>query len=345
MKTAYRMSAALALLALGAGPALAGFEAPETGTAEGYSAFNTRAWDLAVRAYVGTDSNVNLRADGDPFFVGATDSSEAGLIIDGVYHFLNIAGWDLGGGMKLEKVWYPQEKNNALIPGPTDNANEYNLTAYTPSLFANRKFTAFDKPASVSIIYAYRDEDATLTGVGASQHTWTFKAGIMPQKGVSLGFDASRTWSNFDVQFPNMALDDRSGEYDRFGVTGTWWFGGPRRNVSLGVHWIENDAGGANFDYDGWEGSISFLSHIYKRLWAQASLTHASQDYDGFVSPFIPAPGRTEQTVDQYGLQLFYRVSPQVTADAYWNATNIDSDDPIFDGSKRKIGVGLTYTP
>ncbi len=297
--------------------------------------FQLRPWDLTVRAMGGYNDNVPLVADGDTFFLGETDSPYVGLIIDGKYRFYDRGGWKVGAGMRFDKVLHTDDQDT-----PTAfNADqlEYDVRAFSPSFFVQRRFSLGGKSVTLGANYTYLNEWADISAVGLDSHSIGVNAEIMMRRDVQFSFKSGYFWNNFFVQQP--PVSNRDAEFFTVGLGAKKWFQGRSRSIEVGMAYNTNDAEGKNFQYDGYELDVKLTSQIKGPVWANVTFELDSRDYEGFV----PAPTRTDQEIYTYGLQVIWVIDAHWTADAFFTHSDYYANDPFYEGDVSKSGAGISY--
>jgi len=146
------------------------------------------------------------------------------------------------------------------------------------------------------------------------------------------------------VEFPEPELDRRDGTFRRFDIEGTYNVPRLRGRLHAIYERSNSDADGHNFDYDGNLWKFRFDNRLAQTLWADLSLAKDMRSYDGFVSSYLPAPGRKAVDILNGQAKLMWKFAPNWVADLHIKTQKIDAETPTF-RAKRKIGgVGLTYS-
>lgn len=322
---------------------MADFEAPNSAPQSGGDALDGKFWNISLRMYGGHNDNVDFVGNVDPFFMGSTDSDYIGFTGIGSVRIPVTSYITVGGALRIDRNHHFGTQR-VPIPAANENQDEYDVSAAQPSAFAETMFVIGGRQGRVGINYNLRFEDGEITALGSTAHTLGLYADLYYDAYTDFGVKASRTWTDFEVAFPAPALDDRDSTFTSFGFSGTRWFSGHQRSLTGSVSFNRNDAFGMNFDYHGVTVSGAFMTRIYGPVSASLNVSHDMRHYPGFVSGFIPAPGRESQTITTYGLQVNWVICPGWVLDGFFNYATYDSNMPQFEGDNKNVGMGLTRT-
>lgn len=334
-----------AILLLGSGcfvsPALSEFEAPGPVPGAGKDGLDSKFWDITVRLYGGHNDNVDFVSDGDPFFMGSTDSDYIGMTARGSIRVPVNAFLTVGGSLTLERVWNFGTQR-VPMPAANEDQNAYDVRSAQPSVFIETPLILGGRTGALGVSYDLRFEDAEITAVGARTHRLTAYSSLNWDPYTEFGANVSRAWTDFEVAFPAPMLDNRDATHTAVSLSATRWFPGFQRSLTGAVTFNRNQAEGKNFDHHGVKIAGTFKSRIYGPVSAAANVSYDMQHYPGFVSGFVTAPGRESQSTLTTGVQVFWVICPGWTLDGFFTYSKYDSNLPIFEGDNKNVGMGLT---
>ncbi len=302
-------------LVVGLGPALADYESPSPQPPIG-DAGVAKPWNVSIRAFVGNNNNVPL-APTLSFFNGETDSLYYGATFNGIYRFLDDTDWTVGVGLRADKLWHADEQKVANSTVASEQKS-YDLSIFSPTLFGERRFVVGGIPTSLAARYNFRYENADIAAVGQRTHALTAALGARPLPNLDLSLAYSRGWDESFVTFPVAGINSRDADRHQLGISGKLALDGGRRVLGLGYTWWVNQAEGSNWDYEAQKVNAFLRSQIYGPVWGQVTFAHTYGDYNGFISGFLPAPGRDYEKVIEWGAKVIWTVSPMIALDAYW---------------------------
>ena len=78
-------------------------------------------------------------------------------------------------------------------------------------------------------------------------------------------------------------------------------------------------------------------------MWLDLGMAKNLRSYKGFVSGFIKAPGRDSMDNLKIDFRFMWKVRPQFIVDAHLKTRSYEAQDPVFEGSRKIGGVGITY--
>lgn len=316
-----------------AAPSHAGFEAPGPGPVTSKDLFDPKNWEITIRTFFGYNDNANTVSKGDPFFTGDTDSTYAGTSINGVITYAVDDTTDVGAALRFDQTVYLSGGNSG-----GDNFSDYNMTAVSPSVFAEKRFVVASRPAKVGASYSFRYDRADIEAVGIKAHTVNLNGAINIDPTLQAALDYSVSWNDFSVSFP-APVNDRDSLHTSINLSGTKWFDGRSRSITLALGYANNNADGKNFDYHGYKVGLTGKSRIAGPVWGSVDVSYDMRDYRGFTPP----PTRKRQDIFSAGAQLIWAVDPSWTVDAYYNYSDIDSNNTAFEGSTNDFGLGVTF--
>ena len=328
-------------------PLRAEFEAPTPGPSTAGNLFNPKLWELWVRGYVGYDDNVQMVADGDPFFIGETDSPYAGLTAHGLFRYPVTLDFTVGAALQVDKIWHLDKQDNR-IPGSNSEQMDYDWASVSPAAFAEYAFDVGDMPASVNLGYNFRHDfrpdGASSEALGLESHAVSLTGKIDVTRDLVFGSAFSYEWHDMEVVFPeDQSLNDQDGEQWSLGVNGRWYFDRHRRSIGVSYAYTENDTKGSNFDYTGHTVGAEFRSHIYGPVYGSVAGSYAWYDYDGFISDFVPQPGREYEHIITAGGTIYWYINRYMTADLYVSYQDFESNNDFFESDRTNVGGGLTF--
>lgn len=316
----------------------ADFESPSSGATMQSDSDGGRPWDLSIRAFIGHNNNVQLVPD-TTFFTGGNESVYTGVTIKGAYRIIEDREWTVGFTGQLEQLFY---LNNDA--GGGGRINDYNLFTLTPGVFVVRRYELFGLPASTQASYQFRfEEGKDVAAIGLESHTITTITAVMVQPDLQVTVTSVYGWDDFDVTFPAPGLNDRDADRRAISVAGKYWWDERRRNVSLTYTVAENDSEGQNFDYDSEGINARFETHVQGPLWMAIETGYRHGVYRGFISGFVPPPGRREQDAYHVGVQGIWVISRVVSVDAFYRFEQYDSNTSQFESTVHNAGGGITF--
>jgi hypothetical protein len=321
---------------------LADFESPAGGSYISAYPAQARPWDLSIRASLGHNDNVQLVPDATTFPTGPGarfDASYTALQLNGGYRFVNTATHTLGFAMSAEGLWY--ENTNQT---PVWEMSDYNISTANPALYGTWRFLALGRPASLTASYDFRwEEGQNVHAIGLHGHTLKLDGGVFVQPNVRLSATYSLSDNDYGVTFPTPSLNSRDAIRNAIDLGMRVWFDNGLRNVSLGLFYVDNDAEGSNFAYDGGGLRGRFETQLVGPVWLALDMRYASNDYAGFTSAFIPAPGRRYQDILATGARLLWPINRAWAADVFYTREGYDSNQPEFESDVHVYGAGMTY--
>ena len=334
-----------AVLGIGAAfPAGAEFEAPTPGPSTAGNQFNPKLWEVWARTYGGYDDNVVFVANGDPFFLGETDSPYVGVMAGGLFRYPVTEGLTLGVAAEVEKIWHLDDQDDPDITASEQRS--YDWLSVSPTAFAEYSFDVAGMPTLTTLAYNfrkdYRPDHADSEALGLDSHSVSLSGNLKPIRDLEFGTSFSYEWHDLEVEFPDPELDDQDGEQWTLGVTGRWYFDRHRRSIGLSYAYSENDATGRNFDYTGHTIGLDSRNHIYGPVYGSVSVSYAWYDYRGFISGFVPQPGRDYEHILETGSTVYWYINQWVTADVYVQYQDFSSNNDLFSGDRTNVGGGLT---
>jgi len=292
-----------------------------------------RPWDLSMRLGFQYNDNVPHVADGTVFFFGLDDTS-AGITgqIDAAYRFIQNGEWEAGATVMLNGVaWFD-----------TGEPNDWSFGNFVPGIYVKKYFVLADLPAYVQGDYQFTQ--TWLRGDNfLQQHSLSASMGVELMKQLTVNAGYSIAFRDFLEEFPETALQSRSGDLHAFSVSGTYWFDGNRRAVTLGYAFALSDADGANYEGDAHSLNASFISHLVGPLWVKLDGVWVFENYDnGFVQPgTVTAPGREETNIQNYRITFLYVINQQWSVDLFYDYTIWDSNQSLFSGDQNLVGFGV----
>ncbi|OIO71560.1 MAG: hypothetical protein AUJ57_07070 [Zetaproteobacteria bacterium CG1_02_53_45] len=311
----------------------------------------SRPWDLSIRTSVGHNDNVQLVPNITTFPVGGSKSANYfSLQVDGKYRFYQSNQWEAGVTLAATSLWY-ENKLQTITP-PQWKFNDYNFGNYNPGVYTTYLFQAADMPASITASYDFYNENGhnnNLGALGLSSHNFHLSGSIRPLDNLQLTLSLLRGVDNFQVTFPDPALDDRDGVRTGIDLGARMWLDHGRHNVSVGLGYLDNKAKGSNFDYKGYNSKARFETGLLNPVWLAAEIDYANYKYNGFaaVQPwklaFITPPGRTSQKITTTLVQAIWPVTPHWFVDAFYRHESYKSNMAQFAASVNIYGTGLSY--
>jgi hypothetical protein len=331
-----------AILALVIWPqvATAEFERTDPGAAQatGNMKADVRPWDLSVRTYAGHDTNVGLSADISGYN-GELESGYYGAAIQGSYRFVQTQDWNLGVSLYAGRVVYAREHRG----DETDAPSEYNTSVLNPGIYAQRRLSFGTMPLTVGLAYNFRREWVSVSAGGLNSHSISANALLHPTRGFAIGAFAEYADENFSIVFPDPALNSRDATRFAVGILAQLKLNRGRTRITASYSHGENQAEGSNWDNTSNNVEIRVQSRLMGPVFVDVSGGLYDKDYDGYVSTWLPPPGRNHQ--QDYGLEakLLWAIAPHVIADAHfkshWHRANTD----YFEADRRSYGLGLAY--
>lgn len=312
-------------MTLGMGSGLrADFESPGAGpdynTLIGGS--SDQAWSFWLRAYAGYNDNVQLVPDG-VFFGGDQESSYLGITAQGAYRFLENGNVQAGALFRYDHTHHFEITSGASSP---DN---FDSTAFQPGVYLNYNADCWYGRA----IYSYRWEDADTQLIGVSSHNLTLMAGTEINPCLKAEVSWTHGWDDFHT--PGAGVNDRDGDRDRYTLSLVYRVSKKAPKLAFSYSYLDNDADGSFFRYDGHEFKFSIASPLADKIGAVAYVSYTDLDYS--------AGARSEQEIVNAGIRVVYIIDDNWSADIYYDHLDIDSNAAFFRGSRNNVGVGLRY--
>jgi hypothetical protein len=141
------------LLVLGPATAFAGFEAPSPAPQTPQNRQDGRSWDVSIRGFYGADKNAALVPE-TTSYNGEKDSRSFGGQAKGSWRFFEKYGLSAGLIGSVDVVRYKQGKDT----GQTSAPSEYNLKAYSGTIYARYGTLISGMQASVGAALDFRAE-------------------------------------------------------------------------------------------------------------------------------------------------------------------------------------------
>lgn len=276
----------------------------------------------------------------------AKQSFYAGVTLNGSYRLIQTEQWLAGLGLNIDAVFH--EKNIGPSCCTTDG-RDYNLISISPSAFGRYFFAVAAgsqiMPSSLGMTYSFLQDWLHITGSGLIWHThvntWKWDVSIDPIRQARLGLSYSLSLLDFN---PTQSLSARNATAHAVGLTGSYSFQGGLRTVTLGYQYGTSDANSKNFEVNYSNGVKAELkSRVYGPLWLVLNAGATWEDYSGFKSGFIPAPGRKWQRIENYGAQLLYTLTRHIQLDLFYNYTGWSANQRQFEAHRNNGGMGATY--
>jgi len=314
----------------------AAFEAPSSGPITD-SDPGPRPWDASVSLSYGRDSNVALVPEISSY-TGTKDSGVMAINLSGVYRVVQSVDLTVGLTGAVSRAGYSEGK----APGDLDSPDEYDLTVYNTGIFVQRKLRLWKKPAQLGANYDYNQENLRIEDLASTNQRIGLNGSV--QATPRLAFSAAYDYSDFesDTDFPTPSLDSRDAKHQSLSVSAIYRLSGLRK-IILTLANTDNNAEGDNFDYDATVLGVRFETHVTGPVWLALGANMDMRDYKGFVSGFIPPPGRTDQDVMTYTAQLVWTISRQLSADFYVDQTSYDANQLEFEADRSKAGAAVTW--
>lgn len=334
--------------------ALAGFEGGPVGGFTGDPIFGPDTASALFRVEYGIDDNVQHAPD-KTFFQNPpgtrqdTESDFARVIFDG--HYIHKLGGQHSIGVALAgSAQFYLDTIPGAPPG-IGTYHDYNTFILNPKLFYNVSLEGVD----VQAYYAFRwEQGIDVAAIGLEGHTVGFQLthDLSPSWRIRGG--ASASFNDFNVEFPNMLLNDRDATQTLIEAGADYFIQGGRAIVGLTTHYAINDSEGSNWAYDAWGAELSVRGMIVPRVHGLVKVGYEHRDYDNGFQGFVTPPGRTEQHVVNAEARLSYQIDRRFSVDAFVQHTAYSANDnpgiccggtipdsKFFEGDKTVVGVGL----
>ena len=318
--------------------AWAEFELPSGGRSADTDTQQRRPWDLSIRTFFGYNDNVQVVPD-DSFFSGNSEDFSMGATLTGVYRPIQEDGFVVGLTLQATHLLHLQNTH-----GGDGSSSDYDMTTAAPGVFVMFNYEVFDIPVTKTLTYTFRfEEGRDIEAIGLESHAIGVNCALHLRPDFDLILAYVHGWDDYDVTFPDPELDDRDGQRDSISVTGKYTWDRGLRNVAVTYTFVHNDAEGRNFDYDshGIRGRIE--SHLIASLWGALELGYSYGDYRGFVSGFVPPPGRERQESLNVSLQLIYVVSEKWSVDFFYQFSQQMANTDQFESETHIVGGGVTF--
>lgn len=281
-----------------------------------------RTWAFWVRTFVGYNDNVQLVPDAGVIAAGQ-ESGYFGVSAQGSYGFFNNGNFNAGTAIRFDQTFHFEGSGGVNAP---DN---FDLTVVEPALYLNYRNDDWYGRAT----YSYRWEDADTTAIGLSSHN----LGLMIGKELNACFYTELAWTHGwdDFDAPGVGVTERDGERDRVSLSLIRKADSYAPRMILRYSYLNNDADGSNFRYDGHELMFRVEVPLAENLALSAEVSYAEFDYS--------TGARSEQDIFGAQLQLVYLIDESWSADFYYQFLDIDSDATFFTGDRNNVGMGLRY--
>lgn len=328
------------LICLFAAPsALADFEAPSASPPPSASSPSQRPWDLSVRFAVGHNNNVQLVPDVTTFPAdGKTAANYFLSQANGVYRFYNSDKVTSGLTLGVSSLWHEDKLQSVSQNWKFD---DYDFYTFNPGIYSSYRHSLSGNPAALTFSYSYLKEDGhneDLAALGLSSHNIVVAESIALNRDLVLTATLSLGWDDFEVRFPANPTMNRDGNRSGIDVGVRYWMGEGLHNVSANIGYINNDAKGADFKYDGYNLRLRFESGALQPVWLAAEVKYSDRDYNA------NAPlGRDYQRITTTQLQALWPISPHWSADLYYKNDQYDSNLSNYETDANQYGVGISY--
>lgn len=321
MKTHFLITAGL-VFGLSSG-LRADFEAPGPGPdLDVMTGDSDRAWNFWVRTFVGYNDNVQLVPDAG-VIPADQESGYFGLSAQGSYDFFSQGNFSAGAALRLDQTYHFDSSGGATA------ANNFDLTVVEPALYLNYR----NDDWFARVTYSYRWEDADTTAIGLSSHNLGVKVGTELNDCLHAEFAWTHGWDDYDT--PGVGVAERNGERDRISFSLIRPADSYAPRMILRYSYLNNDADGSNFRYDGHELMFRVEMPLTEKIAVAAQVSYAELDYSTGV--------RSEQDVLGAQLQVVYQIDDNWSADFYYSYLDLDSDATFFRGARNNVGMGLRY--
>ena len=303
---------------------MADFEGP--GNGPNYNTLiggdSDKAWTFWLRTYVGYDDNVQFVPDG-VFFGGEQESSYFGLTAQGAYRFYQSGNVEAGAAFRYDQTFYFEDSSGASSP---DN---FDFVAFEPAVYLS--YTADEWYGRAT--YSYRWEEADTTLIGVSSHNLTLMAGKQINPCLSAEVSWTHGWDDFHT--PGFGAAERDGDRDRFTLALGYRVSEKAPKLTFSYSYLDNDADGSLFSYDGHEFKFAIASPLADNIGAVAYVKYTDLDYD--------TGARSEQEILNLGVRVVYIIDENWSADIFYDHLDVDSDATFFRGERNNFGVGARY--
>jgi hypothetical protein len=337
----FKRSLVIAASLLGISPAMADFESPPASSTPAPQSLSARPWDLSIRGSLGHNDNVQLVPDVTTYPAGgSTRASYFALQGSGAYRLYQTPTLVTGATLSFSSLWHEDKMQT-----PGMKFSDYNFYNVNPGVYATYRFRLGYRPATLTGSYDYLKEDGhneALHALGLTSHTLKLAGSVQLDSTLSLNASLAQGWDNFEVTFPDPALDNRDGSRTALDLGVRYWMSGGRHNLSAGIGYVNNNAKGRNFDYDGYNARFRFETAVLRPVWLAAEIRYGDRDYHGFIG-FIPAPGRNAQRITTTSLQALWPIDRHWSADVFYKHDQIDSNQAEFEADANAFGAGLSY--
>lgn len=345
---------ALGLATFSSASALAGFEGTHTGAFVGDPVFGMDAVNATLRVEYGVDTNVQLAPDktflqNPPGTRLDTESAFSRVVIDGNYIHSLSSRETVGIALTGSALFYVDTVPTS--PPGIGTYHDYNNFILSPTIFYNVTLDGVD----VQIYYRYRwEQGIDVAAIGLDGHTVGFQLlrDLSPAWRIRGG--ASVSFSDYNVEFPDMDLNDRDATYLRLEAGGDYFIQGGRVIVSGTAHYGLNDSEGLNWAYDAWGAELTVRGMIVPHVHAKAKIGFEHRNYEDGFQGFVTAPGRTEQDIVTAEARVSYQINSRFSVDVFAQHADYSSngnsgvccggsqpDSDFFEGDKTVYGIGL----
>ena len=325
-----RVCLAVVSSALACSPVWAGFESAGSSPVPGAESSSPRPWDLSIRASIGRNDNVQLVPDSTSY-VGSTAANYFALQANGAYRFYQSGNLSAGASLSVSSLWNEDKQQT-----PTSKFSDYNFYTLNPAVYITYKLNVGGMPASITGSYDLRREDGhseDLAALGLTSHTLKVSGNLYPRQDLKLTATLTRGWDNFEVKFPT---PDRDADRLALDLGLRKSFSNGLHNISVGVGYIDNDAKGSNFAYDGYNTRLRFETGVLRPVWLAAEVKHGNLDYVG-------GSVRPSQKVTISTVQALWPIDKNWRADVFYSREDYASNSSSFEADANVFGVGLTY--
>ena len=337
-----KRSLVIAASLLGVSPAMAEFESPPASSIPSLESLSAKPWDLSIRGSLGHNDNVQLVPNVSTYPPGgSTSANYFSLQGNGAYRFYQSPTLVTGATLSFSSLWHEDKMQT-----PDWNFSDYNFYNVNPGVYATYRFRLGNRPATLTGSYDYLTEDGhneELHALGLTSHTLKIAGSVQLDRNFSISASLAHGRDSFEVEFPDPALDSRDANRTALDLGMRYWLGGGRHNLSAGIGYVNNNAKGRNFDYDGYNLRARFETGVLHPVWLAAEIKYGDRDYRGFTSFFIPAPGRNYQKTTSTSLQALWPINRHWSADVFYKHDQYDSNQAEFEADANAFGTGLSY--
>jgi hypothetical protein len=288
-----------------------------------------RSWHASASAFVDYDSNIGLTEEDAPPPYEYEGGLRAGVSAAGTWIALNSDRLEAGIGGFLAQTTTQGDRY----------ADEYDLTAVSPRVFAAAKFAVGERSARVQLDYAYRRD--WLEGDDFERrHASRISASVALSERITAGVHYGVDLKTFDASGFHILDARRDAEHHRAGTWATWRAPEGRRSVTLGYEFLRNLAEARDVDFEGHgiSGRFKTLLPVRFPLGLELLASYTDVDYVHYTT----SPKREART-QFYRAALLIPITPRLVAETSYAYLKIGADQGRFRSERHLASARVSY--